>query len=173
MIRKVISYQLSVISFFAFLFLAYHLPLTAYNYCYAREVISSTELIQNAQMYDGKEVVYEGEVVGEVMHRRDGVWVNINDGESSIGVWMTPELAAVIKYRGSYKAEGDILKIRGIFNRTCVQHGGDLDIHATHLTKTKSGWLKQERIIPAKRDFLIILIVILCLILILRISIIR
>lgn len=137
------------------------------------EPISSTELIENAQEYDGKEVVYEGEAIGEVMHRRDGVWVNINDGENAIGVWMPPELAAVIKYRGSYKAKGDILRVRGVFNRNCVQHGGDLDIHATSLHKIKSGWERQERLIPAKRNLLIILTVVLCLILILRTSIIR
>ncbi len=162
-----------IISLFAFLFLIYHLPFITYHYCHAQEAISSTELIENAQIYDGKEVVYEGEVIGEIMHRRDGVWVNINDGDNSIGVWMSEELAAAIKHRGSYKARGDILEVKGIFNRACVQHGGDLDIHATALRKTKSGWLKQERIIPAKRDLLIILIVILCLILILRISIVR
>ena len=172
MIRKVISYQLLVVSFFAFLFLTYHLPFTTYNYCYA-QVVSSSELIENAGEYDGKEVVYEGEVIGEVMQRRDGVWVNINDGENSIGVWMSWELAAVIKHKGSYKAKGDIIQVRGIFNRACAQHGGDLDIHASSLCKIKSGWFKQEKIIPAKRNFLILLVVVLCLILILRISIIR
>ncbi len=162
-----------VISLFAFLFLIYHLPLTTYHYCHAQETVSSTELIENGQRYDEKEVVYEGEVIGEIMQRRDGVWVNINDGENSIGVWMPSELAAVIKYKGSYKAMGDILEVTGIFHQTCVQHGGDLDIHATSLRKIKSGWLKQERMVPTKRNLLIILLGVLCLILILRISIIR
>ena len=148
---------------------SYFLLLTS---CYAQGV-SSVELIQQAQEYDGKEVVYEGEVIGEIMPRRDGVWVNIKDGEKSIGVWMSSELAARIRHQGSYKARGDILRIRGIFNRACLQHGGDLDIHATSLRKIKSGWQRPQRMIPAKRNLLIILVVVLCLILILKISIAR
>ena len=170
MIKKVISYKLWVMSFIIFLFLTHPSFLIPHHYCYA-EPISSTELIQNPQWYDTKEVVYEGEVIGEVMRRKDGVWVNINDGENSIGVWMSSELASVIQYMGSYKAKGDILQVRGIFYYSCTQHGGDLDIHATSLRKIKSGWLKQESVILAKRNLLIILLVIACLILILRISI--
>ena len=135
------------------------------------EPVSSTELIQNPKEYDGKEVVYEGEGIGQIMQRRDGAWVNIHDGKSAIGVWMSSELASVIQYMGSYKAKGDILQVRGIFYYSCTQHGGDLDIHATSLRKIKSGWLKQESVILAKRNLLIILLVIACLILILRISI--
>ena len=140
--------------------------------CYAQS-ISSTELIQNAQEYDGKEIVYEGEVVGQIMQRRDGTWVNIHDGENALGVWMSPESAAIIKHKGRYKAKGDILRIVGVFNYACLEHGGDLDIHARSVSKIKSGRIKQERMILAKRNLLIILMVITCLILILKISIIR
>ena len=172
MIRMVISYKLWVINLFVFLFLTPTSQLLTHNYCYA-EPISSTELIQNSRKYDGEEVVFEGEVIGEVMPRGDGVWVNVNDAENSIGIWMPHELAATIEYKGGYNVKGDILKIKGIFNRACVQHGGDLDIHAISLEKIKTGWQRQEKIILAKRNILIILSVILCLILILRISIIR
>jgi len=170
MIKKVISYKPWIICLGIFLFLTHYPPLGNSNYCYA-ESISSIELIQNAQDYDGEEVVYEGEAVGEVMRRSNGVWVNINDGENSIGVWMSPELAAEITYSGNYKTKGDILQIKGIFNRACLQHGGDLDIHAISLRKIKSGWHKQEKIILAKRNLIIILLAVLCLILISRISI--
>jgi hypothetical protein len=167
--KKVYSLQFTVYRILFFLFALHCLLFSA---CYAQPV-SSTELIQNAQEYDAREVVYEGEVIGEVMLRKQGAWVNINDGENSIGVWMPLELAKTIKYQGGYKAKGDIVQVRGIFNRACVQHGGDLDIHALSLLKIKSGWLKPEKIIPAKRNLLAVLIVILCLILILKISLIR
>ena len=137
------------------------------------QTISSIELIQNGKDYDGKEIVYEGEAIGEVMERKDGVWVNIYDKQNSFGAWMSPELASVIEYTGSYKAKGDILRIRGIFNYNCPLHGGDLDIHASSLEKIKSGYLKQEKIIPAKRNLLIILVGVLCLIIISRILIAR
>ena len=108
------------------------------------QTISSTELIQDGKAYDAKEIVYQGEVIGEVMKRKDGVWVNIYDKQNSIGVWMTPESASIIEYAGSYKAKGDILRVRGIFNYNCPLHGGDLDIHASSLQKIKSGYLKQK-----------------------------
>jgi hypothetical protein len=156
-----IKHRFTQIIFFASCFL---LPAS----CCAQETVSSIELIENAQSYDGEQVVYEGEVIGEEMHRRDGVWVNLYDGDNSIGVWLSPEMAEIIDYKGGYKARGDILEVRGIFNRACPQHGGDLDIHAISLRKIKPGWQKQKQIIPAKRNLVIILLVVLCLILILR-----
>ncbi len=144
------------------------------GYSYAQpQSVTSTNLIEDPQRYDGKEVIYEGEVIGETMQRKEGVWVNISDGEHSIGVWMPVGLTEKIRHQGSYKVRGDIVRIRGIFNHVCLQHGGDLDIHASSLSVIQPGWLRQERMIPAKRNFLIILTVIACLILILRISIIR
>jgi len=43
--------------------------------------LSSSELIRNAKEYDGKLIVYSGEVIGDVMLRGEFAWVNINDGE--------------------------------------------------------------------------------------------
>ena len=37
--------------------------------CYAQPLVSSVELIEKAKEIDGKEIVYEGEVIGEVMTR--------------------------------------------------------------------------------------------------------
>lgn len=138
--------------------------------CYA-EAISSTELIQNAREYDGQKITYEGEAVGEVMRRKDGAWVNVYDGENAIGVWLPLSLVSSIEYAGSHKAQGDIIEVKGKFNNACLVHGGDLDIHAVSITKIKPGWEKQEYIIPAKRDIVIILSIILCLLLISKILI--
>ena len=156
---------------FWFIVLLFVLGILNFN-CYA-ESISSTELIENAKSYDGQPVIYEGEVIGEVMRRRGGVWVNINDGDNSIGVWMSPDLSKIISHKGGYQTKGDILEVKGEFNLACPQHGGDLDIHATSLRKITSGWQMQEEIIPAKRSLVIILSVVLCLIIILRILIFR
>lgn len=97
--------------------------------CYAPP-LSSTELINNAKEYDGKSVVYTGEVIGDVMVRGDFVWVNLNDGENAIGIWLDKETAKEIQFTGSYRAKGDRLEVTGVFHRACIQHGGDLDIHA-------------------------------------------
>jgi len=130
--------------------------------------ITSEELINNAVLYDGKQVVYEGEVIGEVMYRRDYAWVNLNDGSNAIGIWLGKDLASAIAYTGNYKAQGDWLEITGIFHRACSQHGGDLDIHARVIRKMNSGRQVKERLNTAKLNFVFVLLGVLCLALILR-----
>jgi hypothetical protein len=133
--------------------------------CYAQH-ISSTELINKAKEYDGKSVVYAGEVIGDVMERGDSVWVNLNDGENAIGIWLDKELAEEIKYTGSYQTKGDRLEVTGVFHRSCIQHGGDMDIHAQFLRKISPGELVKEQLHTGKRNLTIILLGILCLVLI-------
>jgi len=135
-----------------------HLPAV----CLAGQ-ISSTELINNAKEYDGKSVVYVGEAVGDVMVRGDFAWVNVNDGENAIGVWLNKELAGEIQFTGSYQAKGDRLDITGVFNRNCVQHGGDMDIHAESIRKMGSGRLAGEELDITKRNYVFVLVAVLCL----------
>ncbi len=142
-----------------FTFTFYLLPFI----CYA-QAISSSELINNAKQYDGKTVVYQGEVIGDIMKRANFAWININDGQNALGIWILKDLTKDIVYTGSYKFRGDIIEITGIFHRACVEHGGDLDIHAQSLRKTSAGRYIQERLNPAKRNQVIILLGILCLI---------
>lgn len=134
------------------LFLFFILPIT----CLAQP-LSSAELINNSQVYDGLIVSYEGEVIGDVMKRATGTWININDGENAVGIWGSPFLLKDVVYTGSYKSFGDKIEITGIFHRACPEHGGDLDIHAQSLRKINSGRLKQERLNPDKRNQVIIL----------------
>jgi hypothetical protein len=128
--------------------------------CYAQQ-ISSTELINNAKEYDGKSVVYVGEAVGDVMARGDFAWVNINDGENAIGVWLSKELAGEIRFTGSYHAIGDEVEITGVFQRNCIQHGGDMDIHAKHIRRINPGRAVSEELDITKRNFAFILLVLL------------
>ena len=130
--------------------------------------VSSIELIKNAGDYDGKEVVFSGEVIGEVMFRGNNAWVNISDGNNAIGIWLSGDLARNIVFAGSYKTKGDLIEISGIFNRACPEHGGDLDIHARTLKKISSGRALRENINSGKIRTAIIFLGALCLILILR-----
>lgn len=106
--------------------------------CYA-QAVSSAELINNAEQYDGKTVTYQGEAVGDIMIRKDHAWVNLNDGNAAIGVWMKQADIADIAYLGSYYVKGDIVGVIGIFHRSCPEHGGDLDIHAQQIKKVIRG----------------------------------
>jgi hypothetical protein len=80
--------------------------------CYAQP-ISSNELINNTRQYDGETVVFEGEVIGDVMVRGEYAWININDGKSAIGIWLKKDLAEDILYTGNYKSKGDWVEVTG------------------------------------------------------------
>lgn len=141
---------------FSFLFLVFDLAFA--------QGISSSELINNAKLYDGKVVTFKGEVIGEVMPRGDFAWVNVHDGTNALGIWVPLTLAKGILYTGSYKAKGDVIEVSGIFNRACFEHGGDLDIHAQTLRKIAQGRSVQERLNPSKANQALILLGVLILI---------
>lgn len=111
--------------------------------------LSSRDLIENAEEYDGREVIFRGEVVGDVMVRGDYAWVTVNDdrysvealkeagklrgGNSGLGVWLPAAEADQVTVVGRYDTVGDYVEVRGAFNADCVEHGGDVDIHASSL----------------------------------------
>lgn len=120
--------------------------------------VSSNELINNAKQYDNKTVVYKGEVIGDVMRRGNYAWINVNDGERAIGIWLPADLTKEIAHTGSYKSIGDQIEITGVFHRACPEHGGDLDIHAQFLRKINSGRLIQNKLNTAKRNHAVVLL---------------
>jgi len=130
--------------------------------------VTSVELINNAKFYDGKRIAYKGEVVGDVMLRGNFAWVNLNDGVNAVGIWVKKELVKDIVYTGSYKFRGDILEVEGVFHRSCIEHGGDFDIHAEIFQKVASGSKLVETQDVNKRNLVFILLGALCLILILN-----
>ena len=101
--------------------------------------VTSTELIDNAKEYDKKEVIYSGEVIGDIMKRGGYAWINVSDGSNAIGIWIPFEETEKIEYTGQYRYKGDTVKIIGIFNRACPEHGGDLDIHAKSIEVIERG----------------------------------
>ena len=129
---------------------------------------TSAELISRAAQYDGKVVVYEGEIIGDLMLRQDHAWLNINDGSNAIGIWVGKNKVQDIIYTGSYKSKGDLLEITGIFHRACSEHGGDLDIHAQAIKKISVGKVAIEQLNLGKRNLALSLLGGLCLVLILQ-----
>ncbi|WPX09075.1 hypothetical protein [Anaerocellum danielii] len=112
--------------------------------------IDSNTLINNAFKYDGKMVEFQGEAIGEIMKRGDFAWVNIHDGQNAIGIFMRYEDAKKIRYLGRYRVKGDIVYVKGTFNRACKEHGGDLDIHAQKVEIVKRGYKVDERVDKAR-----------------------
>jgi hypothetical protein len=127
---------------------------------FARPVPGS-ELIENAQAYDGKTVVYAGEVIGDIMQRGNFAWVNVNDGRNAIGVWIEASLLKDAPLTaGNYRSSGDIIEVSGIFHRACPEHGGDLDIHAVQAQKIAPGRHNPEffNLNTGKRNAVIVLL---------------
>jgi hypothetical protein len=94
---------------------------------------TSLELINNAKQYDGKIITYKGEVIGDVMIRKEYAWLHVNDGIIAIGIWAPKTMVHDIRYAGDYHKKGDIVEASGTFHRSCLEHGGDLDIHASEI----------------------------------------
>jgi len=149
MIKKVYSLQFTVYRILIFLVSGFWFLVS--SRCFAQP-ISSKELIENAIRYDGKIVEYEGEAIGDVMVRGEYCWINLNDGKDAIGIWIKKDMAKEIEYKGSYKFKGDWLRIKGIFNRSCLQHGGDLDIHTISSEIIEKGREIKERLVKPKLD---------------------
>jgi hypothetical protein len=95
--------------------------------------VTSDDLYDCPAYFDGRRVRYSGEVVGGVLQRRDGAWVQLNDdvyagqpgplpthrhyrgANSGVGVWLPSELAGAITNVGGPGVRGDTLTIEGIF----------------------------------------------------------
>jgi len=139
------------------LLLGFVLGITAfYNNGYA-QTVPSAELISRSREYDGKTVVYQGEVIGDKMARGKFAWINVHDGQNALGVWVPGEMALDVRMTGDYKNRGDIVRISGIFNRSCQEHGGDLDIHAQAINKVSDGVKIKEKVSAAKARLVLVL----------------
>jgi hypothetical protein len=125
---------------------------------YAAATVSSSELIAHAGQYNGQTVLYSGEVIGDVMARGDHAWINLYDGKNAIGVWVSLDLANKIRHTGSYRSLGDKIEIAGVFNRACVEHGADLDIHGQGLRIISEGRQLSHLFDINKRNSVVILL---------------
>ena len=114
------------------LFMVFSLPVHASSW-------SINELVENADMLDGVVVTIEAEAIGEVLERGDNAWVNINDKSNAIGVYVPIEEARKIKFFGDYKHTGDTIRFSAVFHNACVEHGGEMDLHASTITIVKTG----------------------------------
>ena len=118
---------------------------------------TSRELIENAKLLDGRTVTYRGEAVTAIMDRGDHSWVNVYDGSNAIGVWCEKTLLKKVRFLGDYKNTGDMVRVEGIFNRACAEHGGELDIHAVSVTVLEKGYPVEELVDTRKLNLAIIL----------------
>lgn len=97
--------------------------------------VTSNQLYDCPETYDGTTVSYQGEVVGAVLPRGSGAWVHLNDdpyaelvgplpahrdfrgGNAGMGVLISRSLADKITTVGGPKTRGDIVEVTGVFHR--------------------------------------------------------
>lgn len=104
-------------------------------------ILSSSEIVEKAKNLDGHSVTYEGEIIGDIMKRGDYVWINVSDDISALGVWTLAESLPPLAEAGNYRQKGARVQIAGTFNRACLEHGGDYDIHASQVVLIAPGYL--------------------------------
>jgi len=117
--------------------------------------VTSSQLVETPQAWDGVTVTFVGEAVGEAMARGDEVWLHLNDdsyAETSLAAGGTPggynsgqavvasaEAAAAVTVFGDHRHRGDLVEVTGVFNAACAEHGGDMDLHVTTLRVLRPG----------------------------------
>jgi hypothetical protein len=63
----------------------------------------------------------------------------------------------MIKYYGDYHNIGDSVRVTGVFNRACKEHGGDMDIHCDSIEVVSNGYERTHDILRWKINFIVIL----------------
>ena len=97
--------------------------------------VTSNQLYDCPENYDGLTVRYRGEAVGAVLERAGGSWVQLNDdvyaelrgplpahrdyrgGNAGVGTFMPPDVADDIEWLGGPETQGDVLEVVGTFER--------------------------------------------------------
>jgi hypothetical protein len=111
----------------------------------ADDITDINDLIEHAKELDGSQVSIQGEAIGERMDRGNYSWVNINDGTNAIGIWLNKKDAEKILHYGNYKWKGDTVIITGTFNRACIEHNGEADIHGLTIEVVNEGYYTYEK----------------------------
>jgi hypothetical protein len=102
-------------------------------------------------LFDGRSVTYVGELVGDLLHRRGGAWVQVNDDDyalvhgplpahrehagtnSSLAVWLPDDTLGQVTGLGRPGLRGDVVRIEGMIVRTDPEDGGGLTLRARRL----------------------------------------
>jgi hypothetical protein len=103
------------------------------------------------RLLDGLPVVYFGEVVGDVLRRDGGAWVQVNDDayaldvgpfgshriqqgySSGLAVWLPDGLHEGLGEPGRHGRRGDVVRIEGVLLRADPRDGGGMTVRASTL----------------------------------------
>lgn len=131
--------------------------------------VSSNDLYACPQVFDHQRVRYEGEVIGAVLRRSDGAWVQLNDdayaadlgplpahrefrgGNSGVGVHLPEDLADEIESVGGPSTTGDVLAVTGVSYQSDPDSGEAAVIRASGATVTARGEPISHAALPDRR----------------------
>ena len=109
------------------------------------------ELIRDADIYDRKKVEITGEVIGDILLRKEEAWLNVLSPEgTAIGVLCRQSQTDSIRAVGDYDHKGDIIAVTGIFHKFSPRQGGETMVLAENVRIVKPGYEIKHRL-PAGR----------------------
>ena len=101
--------------------------------------------------FDSRTVELEAEIIGEPLGTGKGIWINIKDDYSNLGVFIKEaKQLEGIEHWGSYKEKGDRLKIKGVFNKDCPRHQIS-DLHLQDFRVIERGYIRKLEVLPQKK----------------------
>ncbi len=112
--------------------------------------VTTKNLIENPKIYEGRNVVLRGEVIGDIMQRGEFAWINLHDQFNAVSVWIPWVLTREISHKGSYRYKGDTVEVRGIFRHSDPQLGSEFCIRADQLTVLEKGFFSAHPLTSAK-----------------------
>ena len=141
-------------------------PIVLFPFTYAEtkfskipDSITVSQILQNQKEWDGNEISYQGEVIGQAIFEKNHVWINVMDREfNAMGFWIPSSEIKKISNYGKFGVKGDILEMKGVFHKVCPQHGGETDIHSDLITVLEKGSLFPKNRIPISKMILCVLL---------------
>ena len=130
--------------------------------------VSSAELLDCPERYDGRRVRFDGEVVGAVLQRGDRAWLQLNDdaygtqvgalpasgvlagGNAGIAVSVPVDAVDGIAFVGGNRAQGDLLAVEGVFRLADPDDGGGTTI-AADAVRVEGPGRRFDRPVPTTR----------------------
>jgi hypothetical protein len=113
--------------------------------------VSSAQVYACPAAFDGLRVTFVGEAIGEVLPRRGGAWLQVNDDDyalevgplgphverrgfsGGISVWLPDGLHERIEGVGRHERRGDVLLLEGAIFRADPDDGGGITLRADSL----------------------------------------
>lgn len=131
--------------------------------------VSSTDLLNCPDAYDGRLVRYTGEAVGELLRRRTHAWVQLNDdvystpggtlpqrddyagANSGIGARLPRDAAEEITTVGGPHRHGDTVTVEGRFHRSMPATADAMAIEAEQVERVATGEPVRDPLLSDRR----------------------